>query len=240
MNLQDILKTGILAENLLYRPAIVPVDYGGSVIFQLSLRLTDGSFLTRSSFEVDSALSPDSALEASLALLRESVEKSGMRPRCDYLDAGLTKAYRLAAGQPLPDCAVSACLCGECCRYDGGGNLVPAVAKLVEDGLAFPVCPELSGGLAAPRPPCELSQGEVKDASGALHTAAFAAGARRCLRAVQLLGIRRAVLKERSPSCGVNLVYDGSFSGTRIAGEGLFAALLRENGISAVNEEAVQ
>lgn len=125
----------------------------------------------------------------------------------------------------------SACLCGIACRYDGGNVPHPEIEKLHEEGRAIPVCPELLGGLSAPRPPCEILAGRVLNAAGGDDTAAFHAGAAKILDMARELGITRAVLKDKSPSCGNRLIYDGSFSGRVVPGMGIAAALLSANGI---------
>lgn len=145
---------------------------------------------------------------------------------------------------PRPRYVVSGCLAGLSCRYDGGSNPCPEVVKLVEAGLAVPVCPESLSGLPVPRPPCEQVQeapGEdrirVLSRDGADVTAAFELGARRALDAALATGCRAAILKARSPSCGVGAVYDGTFSHRLRPGDGLWARLLREAGFSLRTED---
>ena len=144
---------------------------------------------------------------------------------------------------PAPRYVVSGCLAGLCCRYDGGSNPCPEVVKLVKAGLAVPVCPEKLSGLPVPRPPCEQSlrgpQDEIRVISrdGADVTAAFELGAERALTAALATGCREAILKARSPSCGVGEVYDGSFSHTLRAGDGLWATRLREAGFRLWTED---
>ena len=134
---------------------------------------------------------------------------------------------------------VSACLCGFPCRYDGASSLHPGLRNMVDTGLAIPVCPEELGGLETPRTPCEIYCGRVVDAEGYDKTEAFALGAAETLRIALEHGARIAVLKERSPSCGSKEIYDGTFTGTRISGLGITAALLRENGIRVFSEETL-
>lgn len=161
----------------------------------------------------------------------------------------MTKAAELTPGSPqgatpAPRYVVSGCLAGLCCRYDGGSNPCPEVVKLVEAGLAVPVCPESLSGLPVPRPPCEQVPGgqdkneiRVLSRDGADVTAAFELGARRALEAALATDCRGAILKARSPSCGVGTVYDGSFSHTLRPGDGLWARLLREAGFSLWTED---
>lgn len=133
---------------------------------------------------------------------------------------------------------LSACLAGVPCRYDGGTNTVPALALLAARGEAIPVCPEVLGGLAVPRVPCERQpDGRVLDRDGADRSEAFARGARRALEICLAQGCDSAVLKARSPSCGAGVVYDGSFSHVCVPGDGVFAALLRARGIPVQTEE---
>lgn len=142
---------------------------------------------------------------------------------------------------------VSACLIGTKCRYDGGSfEQYPELAALVAKGEAIPVCPEELGGLPTPRPPAELVGGDGADVlNGAARivredgtdvTDAFLAGAEAAARIAQAHGATRAVLKARSPSCGCATVYDGTFSGRVIPGQGVTAARLRAMGVSITDE----
>lgn len=132
---------------------------------------------------------------------------------------------------------VSACLAGQACRYNATAAPHAAVLELVRKGRAVLVCPEVLGCLPVPREPMELRQGRAMGASGADHTEAFLAGARRALGICRRHGCTRAILKSRSPSCGCGQVYDGSFSGRLVPGDGLFAALLKENGVAVCSEQ---
>ena len=163
----------------------------------------------------------------------------------------MTKTAEHAPGRPqgarpTPRYVVSGCLAGLCCRYDGGSNPCPEVVQLVEAGLAVPVCPESLSGLPVPRPPCEQvlcgqDKNEIRVLSrdGADVTHPFELGARRALEAALATGCRGAILKARSPSCGVGAVYDGSFSHTLRPGDGLWARLLREAGFRLWTEDAL-
>ena len=134
---------------------------------------------------------------------------------------------------------VSACLAGEACRYDGKANLCPAVRELVRSGQAIPVCPEVLGGLPIPRIPAEIRENRVLAKDGTDVTEAFVRGAEAALRLAQEAGCSKAILKARSPSCGSGTIYDGSFSGVRIPGEGVFARMAREAGLLVCTEEEV-
>lgn len=132
---------------------------------------------------------------------------------------------------------VSACLAGEPCRYDGGCSPCPAVQRLIRAGQALPVCPETLGGLPTPRVPSEIRGGRVVAKDGTDVTDAFTRGAEEALRLAQENGCTAAILKARSPSCGSGEVYDGTFTGTRVSGEGVFARMAREAGFEIWNEE---
>lgn len=142
---------------------------------------------------------------------------------------------------------VSACLAGILCKYNGTYNNVPEIIQLVDEGRAIPVCPELLGGGGVPREPNEIvggNGGDVLDGkarvltpSGLDCTELFVLGARKVLETAKKHNIVEAVLKERSPSCGSILIYDGTFSGRRIPGSGVTAAILQRAGIKVYSEE---
>ena len=133
---------------------------------------------------------------------------------------------------------ISACLAGIPCRYDGGANTVPALAVLVARGEAVPVCPEVLGCLPIPRIPSERQpDGRVVNAAGEDVTEAFHRGAEKAMALCRAHGCTRAVLKARSPSCGKGVIYDGTFTHTRVPGSGVFAALLEAEGIQVLTEE---
>ncbi|HEY7874726.1 MAG TPA: DUF523 domain-containing protein [Actinomycetota bacterium] len=142
---------------------------------------------------------------------------------------------------------VSACLAGRACRFDGTAATEGSVARLVAEGRAALVCPEADGGLGTPRPPAEIVGGTGRDvldgtarvvtADGRDVTDAYIRGAQIALAAATRAGARRAILKARSPSCGRGAVYDGTFSRTLTAGDGVTAALLERNGITVETDE---
>lgn len=137
---------------------------------------------------------------------------------------------------------VSACLAGLCCRYDGRDNEVAWVRELVASGQALPFCPEQLGGLATPREPSEIRREDfgackIFSRDGRDLTDAFLAGAREGLKLAELVGARTAILKERSPSCGVRRVYSGRFEGVLVPGEGVTSSLFRARGIMVFSEE---
>ena len=128
---------------------------------------------------------------------------------------------------------ISECLLGAACRYDGRSRpLEPdALEKLSARYALIPVCPEQLGGLPTPRPPAERGPDGVRNASGESVTAQFCRGAAETLRISAFFGCKKALLKERSPSCGSGAIYDGSFTGTLIPGDGVTAELLKARGV---------
>ncbi|MEG0629037.1 MAG: DUF523 domain-containing protein [Enterococcus sp.] len=142
---------------------------------------------------------------------------------------------------------ISACLGGIACRYDGQSNTIPELRQLVDDGLAILICPEVLGGLPVPRRPAEIQKGDgfdvwrnqarVVDTDGEDVTELFKQGAVKAYNEIEKLQINGLILKERSPSCGSGLIYDGSFSGNRIAGVGVATAYFIQQGLKVYSEE---
>ncbi|MBU5316936.1 DUF523 domain-containing protein [Clostridium bornimense] len=136
---------------------------------------------------------------------------------------------------------VSMCLCGVNCKYSGGNNYDETVLKIVNEGDAIPVCPEIMGGLGTPRIPHEIVGGDGFDVlegrakviskDGDDNTVAFIAGAEKVLEIAKKLNVKEVIFKSKSPSCGNGKIYDGSFSGTLIDGVGVTTALMIKNGI---------
>ena len=135
---------------------------------------------------------------------------------------------------------VSACLLGENCKYSGGNNYTPAIEALREKFDVIPVCPEQLGGLPTPRTPSERAGARVLSRGGADVTEAFRQGAEKTLEIARESGAARAVLQERSPSCGSERVYDGTFSGTLVPGQGVTAELLEKNGIRVYSGDRIE
>ena len=131
--------------------------------------------------------------------------------------------------------AVSACLLGINCKYNGGNNYSEKVAALSSDNEIIPVCPEVLGGLPTPRDSSEIADGVVKHKNGESVDDEFRKGAAAALDIVKKNHVELVVLQSRSPSCGIKEVYDGTFSKRLIPGEGVFARLLRENNIRTVD-----
>ena len=130
---------------------------------------------------------------------------------------------------------VSACLLGCRCRYDGLEKGNPDVIALHDRFQLIPACPEQLGGLSTPRPPAERREDRVVTKTSDV-TEQYRRGAEEALRLAKLFGCRKALLKERSPSCGKGQIYDGTFTRTLIPGNGVTAELLLENGIAVLGE----
>lgn len=135
---------------------------------------------------------------------------------------------------------VSACLLGRNCKYSGGNNYHPAVAEFVKDKEVIEVCPEVLAGLGIPRTPIEIVNGELRDRKGVSVEAQLRAAVAQLLDRLAGEDIECAVLQSRSPTCGVNQVYDGSFSGRLISGSGVFAQALRDAGYRVVDAEDME
>lgn len=137
---------------------------------------------------------------------------------------------------------ISACLLGAVCRYDGGSKplAAPLLTRLTERYALVPVCPEQLGGLETPRPPAERRGALVIADTGRDVTVQYLRGAAQTVRLAALLGCAKALLKERSPSCGSGAIYDGSFTGSLTAGDGVTAAALKEQGIAVFGESNVE
>ena len=131
---------------------------------------------------------------------------------------------------------VSSCLAGFPCRYDGASKTNEKVKEFVLEGKAIPVCPEQLGGLTTPRLPSEIRDGKVFNSEGYDVTQQFEKGAAAVLQIATQYGCTKAILKARSPSCGKGQVYDGTFSGKLVDGNGKTVELLLRNGIEVITE----
>lgn len=137
---------------------------------------------------------------------------------------------------------VSACLAGVNCAWDGRDRLDPEIKKMVDSGLAKAICPEVAGGRPVPRTRTEITGGSgedvlegmarVYDENGIDVTAEFLKGAEAALNMAKRFNIKEAVLKSKSPSCGVGKIYDGTFKGKLLHGDGVTTALLKKEGVS--------
>lgn len=137
---------------------------------------------------------------------------------------------------------VSACLTGECCRYDGRSKSCtdPVFLKWMEEGRLVPVCPEMDGGLSVPRDPCQRCGEEVLTQSGRRCTDEYTRGAQLALEAAKKQEVVCCIMKESSPSCGVHEIYDGSFTDRKISGQGISTELLRKNGFVVFSENEIE
>ncbi len=138
---------------------------------------------------------------------------------------------------------ISACLLGVSCRYDGLSKPLDreVLEKLKEKHHLIPICPEIFGGLPTPRIPAEITKDRrVLRKDGKDITMEYEKGAAEALRLAKLFDCKLAILKARSPSCGKGEIYDGTFTGERIAGNGITAALLGQNGIHIITENEIE
>ncbi len=138
---------------------------------------------------------------------------------------------------------ISACLLGQRVRYDAKLKTLqdPLIEKWLAEGIILPVCPEVLGGLPTPRPAAEIQvNSQIKTGLGEDVTEAFKSGAQQTLSLPLKHNIKIAILTERSPSCGSNEIYNGSFSRTIIGGQGETTKLLRENGILVFNQHQLK
>ena len=132
---------------------------------------------------------------------------------------------------------VSACLLGLNCKYDGENNRNEKVLEYVKDKEVIPVCPEIFGGLPTPRIPSEIVGDKVLNREKIDVTKEYQKGADETLYLAKLFNVKKALLKESSPSCGSNTIYDGTFSKNKKEGMGITAQLLKENGIEIISEK---
>lgn len=134
---------------------------------------------------------------------------------------------------------VSACLLGENCKYNGGNNYNSAVVEFVQDKEVLPICPELMAGMGCPRTPIEIVDGVLMDRDGKNVDAAMREAVAAAMKQISSKEILCAVLQSRSPTCGVNQVYDGSFSGKLIPGAGIFTQALKNAGYRVIDAEDI-
>ena len=134
---------------------------------------------------------------------------------------------------------VSACLLGENCKYNGGNNYNAAVAEFVKDKEVITVCPEMMAGMGCPRTPIEIVDGVLMDRDGNNVDTAMREAIEKAMEIIRQEEIQCAVLQSRSPTCGVNQIYDGSFSGKMIDGSGLFVQALKDAGYQVIDAEDI-
>lgn len=134
---------------------------------------------------------------------------------------------------------ISMCLCGINCRYDGKSTLLESLSNVDKLVNIIPICPEIIGGLPTPRAPVEIINGKAINNLGEDKTANFEKGANEVIKLVKQFNVKYAVLKENSPSCGVNYIYDGTFTGSKISGSGITTNLLKELGVNVYSENEI-
>lgn len=132
---------------------------------------------------------------------------------------------------------VSACLLGRNCKYNGGNNRNQKVLDFLQGHEVVAVCPEVAAGLGVPRTPVEIVRGVVRDRDGNSYDHALRTAVARILTEIRELDIDCAILQSRSPTCGVNQIYDGTFTGTRIEGSGVLAQALKDAGYRVLDAE---
>ena len=135
---------------------------------------------------------------------------------------------------------VSACLLGENCKYNGGNNYDPRVAAFARGREVIPVCPEVLAGLGIPRIPIEIKDGIVIRRDGQVVDDAVRTAVKQLLAKLRQENVQCAVLKARSPTCGVHQIYDGSFTGTLIDGAGVLAQALLDAGYIVMDNEDLE
>lgn len=131
---------------------------------------------------------------------------------------------------------VSACLVGKNTKYNGGNNKNEKIIEFLKDKEYILVCPEVSGGLSTPRSPSEIVGNKVINKEGKDVTKEFYLGTQNEIERLKEFGATKAILKSRSPSCGINIIYDGTFSGNTISGDGVFTKELKKLGIEILTE----
>ncbi len=135
---------------------------------------------------------------------------------------------------------VSACLLGENCKYSGGNNLDPKVVDYLKGREVIPVCPEVLAGLGIPRIPIEIRDGVVIRRDGVVVDEAIRDAVAQILDQIKDENIECAILKARSPTCGVHQIYDGTFSGKLVDGAGVLAQALLEAGYTIIDNEDLE
>ena len=134
---------------------------------------------------------------------------------------------------------VSGCLLGENCKYNGGNNYNPRVVEFLKDKEVISICPEIMAGMGCPRNPIEIVDGVLTDCHGKNVDALIRKSVMEIMERIRDEEIQCAVLQSRSPTCGVNQVYDGTFSGKLIPGSGIFAKSLMDAGYLVIDVEDI-
>ncbi len=123
------------------------------------------------------------------------------------------------------------------CRYDGEEKPYNKILELIKKENLIPICPEQLGGLPTPREPAERRGNKVLTKYGKEVTSNFEKGAKEVLKIAKIFNVKEAILKQRSPSCGCGMIYDGTFSNKLTRGDGVTTALLKKNGVKVISEE---
>ena len=131
---------------------------------------------------------------------------------------------------------VSACLLGINCKYSGSNNLNEKVLEYLKDKEVIPICPEILGGLSTPRPSSEIINDKVINNKNEDVTKEYKKGAEESLKLAKLFNVKKALLKAKSPSCGCGKIYDGTFKGILVDGDGITTRLFKDNGIEVITE----
>lgn len=134
---------------------------------------------------------------------------------------------------------VSGCLLGENCKYNGGNNYNPRVVEFLKDKEVISICPEIMAGMGCPRNPIEIVDGVLTDCHGKNVDSLIRKSVMEIMERIRDEEIQCAVLQSRSPTCGVNQVYDGTFSGKLIPGSGIFAQSLMDAGYLVIDGEDI-
>ena len=134
---------------------------------------------------------------------------------------------------------VSGCLLGENCKYNGGNNYNPRVVEFLKDKEVISICPEIMAGMGCPRNPIEIVDGVLTDCHGKNVDSLIRKSVMEIMERIRDEEIQCAVLQSRSPTCGVNQVYDGTFSGKLIPGSGIFAKSLMDAGYLVIDVEDI-
>ena len=134
---------------------------------------------------------------------------------------------------------VSACLLGENCKYNGGNNRNDKLLQLLSGHTVIPVCPEVLGGLPTPRVPAEIVNSTVMNREGVSVDSEFRKGAQKALRIAKQEQPDCIILQSRSPSCGAKQIYDGTFTGRLIIGQGIFAEMAQKAGFHVMDIEDI-
>ena len=135
---------------------------------------------------------------------------------------------------------VSSCLLGKNCKYNGKNNYQPNIENLHLYYDIYEVCPEVDGGLPTPRDPSEIIGDKVMSIKGNDNTPFYNKGALHALEVCKKYNIKKALLKQKSPSCGSKIIYDGTFTSTVIKGDGVTSKLLKDNGIEVFDEDDIE